>query len=93
MEQKFILTSDEVLNQPGTYYNPATEVVVTVDDTNYIDQTQINLDEYSGKEWVLISETPMNNGSTIAEALQTQIELKGGLEATKDLSDTAEEQE
>lgn len=92
MERKFILTNDEVLNQPGTYYNPTTEVVVTVDDTNYIDQTQINLDEYLDKEWILISETPMNDESNIAETLQTQIELKSGLEATKDLSDTDDEQ-
>jgi len=93
MNRRRYLTSDDMLDSAGTYFNPVTEVVVTVDDTNYIDLSQVNLDEYSGKEWVLISEEPLNDSSAIAESLQTEIELEGGPLGTNNLSDTAEEQQ
>lgn len=93
MERKRFLTSDEVLDLPGTYFNPSTEVVVTVDDTNYVDLSEVNLEAYSGKEWILISEDPLNDSSAVEEVLQTEIQLDGGLFATKDISETAEEQQ
>jgi hypothetical protein len=48
---------EEMLNQPGTYFNPQTEVVVVVDDSASIDQEVFNnLEGYEGAEWVRVSD-------------------------------------
>lgn len=87
------LTSDDILDLPGTYFNPATEVVVTVDDTNYVDLSEVNLEPYSGKEWILISEDPLNDSTAVEELLQNVIQLEGGVMSIKDISQTSEEQQ
>lgn len=46
----------ELLDRPGTYLNPQTEVVVIVDDSASIDQDVFNLEEFEGAEWVLVSD-------------------------------------
>ena len=46
-----------MLNQPGTYFNPQTEVVVVVDDSASIDQEVFNnLEGLEGAEWVRVSD-------------------------------------
>lgn len=92
-ERKKVLTSDDILDSPGTYFNPVTEVVVTVDDTNYVDLSEIDLEPYSGKEWIMISEDPLNDSSTIEELLQNIVQLEGGVISIKGLSETSEEQQ
>jgi hypothetical protein len=65
---------EELLNQPGTYFNPQTEVVVVVDDSASLDQDVFNLEAYEGADWVRISEeTPIDEDSRdrILEAFQT----------------------
>ncbi|HEV2791735.1 MAG TPA: hypothetical protein VGV69_10590 [Solirubrobacterales bacterium] len=48
---------EEMLVQPGTYFNPQTEVVVIVDDSASIDQEVFdNLEGYEGTEWVRVSD-------------------------------------
>src|SRR3954465_266953 len=48
---------DEMLVQPGTYFNPQTEVVVVVDDSASPDQEVFdNLEAYEGSEWVRVSD-------------------------------------
>ncbi len=47
---------EELLVQPGTYFNPQTEVVVVVDDSASIDQEIFNMEAYEGSEWVRISD-------------------------------------
>jgi hypothetical protein len=48
---------EEMLVQPGTYFNPQTEVVVVVDDSASIDQEVFdNLEGYEGTEWVRVSD-------------------------------------
>jgi len=48
---------EEMLNQPGTYFNPQTEVVVIVDDSASIDQEVFNnLEGLEGAEWVRVSD-------------------------------------
>ncbi len=52
---------DELVNRPGTYFNPQTEVVVVVDDSPDLDTEIFNMEEYEGADWVLISEeTPVD---------------------------------
>ena len=47
---------EQLLVQPGTYFNPQTEVVVVVDDSASIDQEVFNMEAYEGADWVRISD-------------------------------------
>jgi hypothetical protein len=47
---------EEIVNRPGTYFNPQTEVVVVVDDSASLDNEIFNLEDFEGADWVLISD-------------------------------------
>ena|SRR5205809_4200909 len=47
---------EDLVNRPGTYFNPQTEVVLIVDDSPEIDSEIFNMEEFEGAEWVLISD-------------------------------------
>ena len=47
---------DELVNRPGTYFNPQTEVLVIVDDSSSIDSEIFNMEEFEGADWVLVSD-------------------------------------
>lgn len=51
-----VVELDELLNRPGTYFNPQTEVMVVVDDSGALDQEVFNMEAYEGAEWVRISD-------------------------------------
>ena len=52
---------EELVNRPGMYFNPQTEVLVVVDDSPELDSEIFNMEEYEGADWVLISdETPVD---------------------------------
>jgi hypothetical protein len=55
-EKENLYEVEELLNQPGTYFNPQTEVLVVVDDSTSLDQEVFNMEDYEGAEWVRISE-------------------------------------
>ena len=55
--EKNLYEVEEMLNQPGTYFNPQTEVVVVVDDSASPDQEVFNnLEGLEGAEWVRVSD-------------------------------------
>jgi hypothetical protein len=65
---------DELLVQPGTYFNPQTEVVVIVDDSTSLDQEVFNMEEYEGADWVRVSDdVPVDEDrrDLLLEAFQT----------------------
>ena len=62
---------DQLANQPGTYFNPQTEVVVIVDDSTSVDQDIFNLEDFEGAEWVRISEEVPVDESALEEALES----------------------
>jgi hypothetical protein len=65
---------EELLNQPGTYFNPQTEVVVIVDDSASLDQEVFNMEAYEGADWVRLSdEAPVDEDKRdrILEDFQT----------------------
>ena len=71
---KQIVEQDELLVQPGTYFNPQTEVLVVVDDSTSLDQEVFNMEEYEGADWVRISdEVPVDEDGRdrLLEAFQT----------------------
>ena len=47
---------DELVNRPGTYFNPQTDVVMIVDDTVDVDTEIFNMEELEGADWVLIAD-------------------------------------
>jgi hypothetical protein len=47
---------DELLNRPGTSFNPQTEVLVVVDDSPEMDAEIFSMEEFEGADWVLISD-------------------------------------
>ena len=52
---------DELLNRPGTYFNPQTEILVVVDDSPELDSEIFNMEDFEGADWVLVSdETPLD---------------------------------
>jgi hypothetical protein len=69
-----LVDSEELLFQPGTYFNPQTEVLVVVDDSASLDQDVFNMESYEGADWVRISdEVPVDEErrDTILEEFQT----------------------
>jgi hypothetical protein len=55
------LELDELLNRPGTYFNPHTEVLLVVDESHDLDAEIFTREEFEQSEWVLISdETPVD---------------------------------
>ncbi len=51
-----VVELEELIVQPGTYFNPQTEVLVVVDDSSSIDQEVFNMEAYEGADWVRISD-------------------------------------
>jgi len=82
---------EELLNQPGTYFNPQTEVLVVVDDSSSLDQEVFNMEAYEGAEWVRISEeVPVDEDrrDQVLESFQTSYHPGSG----GSVSETALEQ-
>src|SRR5947208_10820544 len=66
---------DEILNRPGTYFNPQTEVLVVVDDSPELDSEIFNMEEFEGADWVLIADdTPLDEHrrAELLEAFQVR---------------------
>jgi hypothetical protein len=80
---------DELVNRPGTYFNPQTEVVVVVDDSPEIDSEIFNMEDAEGADWVIISdEVPIdeNRRDELLEAFQ--VHLHAGSAEDEDEGDT-----
>ena len=65
-----LVEGDELLNLPGTYFNPQTEVVVIVDDSAWIDQSVFNMEAYEGADWVRISDRAPVDEQALEETLE-----------------------
>ena len=82
---------DELLVQPGTYFNPQTEVVVIVDDSTSLDQEVFNMEQYEGADWVRISDDVPVDEDRRDQLLETfQTHYHPGVAAS--VSETALEQ-
>jgi hypothetical protein len=62
---------EELVNRPGTYLNPQTEVLVVVDDSQSIDSEIFNMEDFEGAEWVLVSDEVPVDEPTRDELLET----------------------
>ena len=62
---------EELLNRPGTYFNPQTEVLVVVDDSPELDAEIFAMEEFEGADWVLISDDVPVDENRRDELLET----------------------
>src|SRR5918996_5689435 len=70
---------DDLLNRPGTYFNPQTEVLVVVDDSASLDQEIFNLEEFEGADWVLVGdELPLDEAQRDELLESFQATWRGG---------------
>lgn len=60
---------DELVNRPGTYVNPQTEVVIVVDDSATVD-AELFADSADEGEWVLVSDDAALDESRRDELLE-----------------------
>lgn len=89
---------DELINRPGTYFNPQTEVMVIVDDSASMDQEIFNMEDFEGADWVLISDDlPVDEPQRdeLLESFQAKYHGGDGRGATlgDDLDDDIEDDE
>ena len=90
-EEDTVVELDDLLVRPGTYFNPQTEVVIVVDDSNSIDQEVFNMEAYEGADWVRISDEVPVDSDALDTALQRfQTHYHAG--STGSMSATALEQ-
>jgi hypothetical protein len=47
---------EDLINRPGTYFNPATEVLIVVDDSTDVDSEVFDAEDSDDSEWVLIGD-------------------------------------
>jgi hypothetical protein len=97
-KEEFNYEIEELANQPGTYFNPQTEVVVIVDDSASIDQDIFNMEAYEGSNWVRLSdEVPVDEAelAAVLEDFQTHYHAGGvgSVSATALDQDDGEEDE
>jgi hypothetical protein len=86
---------EDLVNRPGTYFNPQTEVVVVVDDSPDVDSEIFHMEEFEGADWVLISDdTPIDEHGRdeLLEAFQIR-HRRGGLTDEDELDDLDEDEE
>ena len=56
MNDESLYELEELAVQPGTYFNPQTEVVVIVDDSASVNLEIFNAETFEGTEWVRVAE-------------------------------------
>jgi len=90
-----IVEQDELLVQPGTYFNPQTEVLVVVDDSSSLDQEVFNMEAYEGADWVRISdEVPVDEDrrDLLLESFQTHYHPGSGGSVSETALDQGDEE-
>jgi hypothetical protein len=84
---------EDLVNRPGTYFNPQTEVLIVVDDSPELDAEIFNMEEFEGADWVRISDEVPVDESTRDELLERfQVHYHPG-EMTEDGQDEDDELE
>jgi hypothetical protein len=84
---------EELVNRPGTYFNPQTEVLVVVDDSPEMDAEIFNMEEFEGADWVLISDELPIEEDRRDEFLQAFQASHGAGDAAADPDEDPEEYE
>jgi len=84
---------DDLVNRPGTYFNPQSEVLLVVDDSPELDSEIFNMEEFEGADWVMISDEVPVDENQRDELLETfQVRYHPGA-ASDDGDETPDELE
>jgi hypothetical protein len=85
---------DDLINRPGTYFNPQTEIVIVVDDSPSVDAEVFNMEELEGADWVQISdEVPIDEDARDELLEAVQVHLSAGSAEDEDEGDTDSDDE
>jgi hypothetical protein len=90
-----VVELEELTMQPGTYFNPQTEVLVVVDDSSSIDQEVFNMEAYEGADWVRLSdEVPVDEEGRdrLLEEFQTHYHPGSGGSVSETALDQGDEE-
>jgi hypothetical protein len=75
---------EDIVNRPGTYFNPQTEVLIVVDDSPDVDTEIFNMEDFEGADWVLISdESPIDE--QVRDELMQAFQVRHGTALTASL--------
>ena len=89
---------EDIVNRPGTYFNPQTEVLVVIDDSPDVDTEIFNMEDFESADCMLISDEVPIDGDARDELMQAfQVRhgatLGAGLGAGDDIVDADENAE
>ncbi len=86
---------EELVNRPGTYFNPQTDVVIIVDDTVDVDTEIFNMEDFEGADWVLLGdEAPVDEAKRDALIESFQVTQRPATDdLTEDVPDDDEDEE
>jgi hypothetical protein len=85
---------EDLVNRPGTYFNPQTEVLIVVDDSPELDAEIFNMEEFEGADWVLITdESPIDEHRRDELLERFQVHYHAGGISEEDEDDTDDELE
>jgi hypothetical protein len=88
------LELDDIVNRPGTYFNPQTEVLMVIDDSPELDGEIFNMEEFEGADWVRISdEVPVDEDRRDELIQRFQIHYHAGEVSENGPDDTDDELE
>ena len=83
---------EDLVNRPGTYFNPQTEVLVVVDDSPELDAEIFNMEEYEGADWVLVSDELPVDENRRDELLESFQVAHSGSPTEEELDEDLEEE-
>ena len=81
---------EELVNRPGTYLNPQTEVLVIVDASSALDTEGLDLEASDGEDWVVVSdEIPLDEHErdALLERFQVRYQESTALSAGDDVAE------
>jgi hypothetical protein len=84
---------DDLVNRPGTYFNPQTEVLLVVDDSPEIDTEIFDLEDYEGADWIQVSDEVPVDEHQRDELLQAFQVAHGAVPSREPELDDDEEEE
>ena len=83
---------EDLVNRPGTYFNPQTEVLLIIDDSPEMDQEIFNMEKYEGAEWVLVADDVPVDGHSRDELIEAfQVRYNPGTERTLNAAEDEED--
>lgn len=69
-DEASVFELEELVNQPGTYFNPQSEVLLIVDDSHAMGQDAFDRPAFQDAEWVQISEETPVDELGVEEAME-----------------------